>query len=286
MITVVIPAFNAHADLPRALTSIRLQTFTDWQCIVVDDGSPEPLAPIVEAFADPRIRVIRHPVNRGRGAARVTGLAAVTTPLIAWQDADDWSYPERLERELEAMQATGAPIVASMAAVADKAERVTGLLGRDRPEPHRLGRRERNAFTHPTLLFRREVLDRVPYRSKFRTSEDHDFMMWALREFDYVEIADVLYVYREEQSRSLRKYYESTRTRMEVAATLTCAPRVDRVALMASHLTKLVLVTGAEVVGRRALLANHAQVAVSAAVLAHHDACVAQLAAALKHPPR
>lgn len=286
MITVVIPAYNAHADLPRALTSIRLQTFTDWQCIVVDDGSTMPLEPVVEAFADPRIRVIRHAVNRGRGAARETGLAAVNTPLVAWQDADDWSYPERLERELAAMQATGAPIVASMAAVADKTETVIGLLGRDKPKPHRLRRRERNAFVHPTLLFRRDVLDRVPYRAKFRTSEDHDFLMRALREFDYVELPDVLYVYREEQSRTLRKYYESTRTRVEVAATLTCAPPIDRAALVAAHLAKLVLVTGAELLGRRALLANHAQVAVNPEILAHHAACVARLDAALKTRPR
>ncbi len=282
MITVVVPAFNAHADLPRALTSICMQTWSDWQCVVVDDGSTPPLRDIVEELCDVRIRVVRHDVNRGRGAARQTGLAAVTTPFVAWQDADDWSYPERLAVQLDALR--GSPrthLVGSRAAVANCAEALVGVLGRCLPEPHRLDGHARNRFAHPTLLFRREVLDRFPYRAHLRTSEDHDFMMRALRTFDFAELPDILYVYREEQSRSLRKYYASTRTRLRVAATLKEAPLPARARLVAGYVAKLAVVTVASLTGTRDALAAQAHTAPTPEDRAAYDARRRQLDARL-----
>lgn len=261
---------------------MRLQTWTDWECIVVDDGSKVALAPLVEAFADPRIRLIRHEVNRGRGAARATGLAAVRTPIVVWQDADDWSYPERLEVQIAALRAEPrAAFIAARVAVADQHEQITGLLGRDREEPHRLKGSERNAFPHAVLMFRREVLDRVPYRGQFHTSEDHDFLMRALREFDFVELPDVLYTYREEQSRSLRKYYESTKTRVRVAATLSQARLRDRLRLAVTHLAKLAVVAGAELIGQRGRIIQGAQELPTPEDVARYEERRAQLESAL-----
>lgn len=272
MITVVVPAFNAHGDLPRALASIRLQTWADWECVVVDDGSTPPLRDIVDDVGDRRIRVVRHDANRGRGAARQTGLAAVTTPLVAWQDADDWSYPDRLATQVDALRRSPrTQLVGARAAVVDRAEAIVGVLGRSLPEPHRLTGASRNSFAHPTLVFRREVLERFSYRPSLRTSEDHDFMMRALRTFDFVELPDVLYAYREEQSRSLRKYYASTATRLRVAATLREAPLADRARLLAAHLAKLGVVTVATLTGTRDALATRAQTAPSAAERAAYE---------------
>lgn len=262
--------------------SLRLQTWTDWECVVVDDGSKVALAPVVESLADPRIRLIRHEVNRGRGAARVTGLAAVRTPIVVWQDADDWSYPERLEVQLAALRAEPrATFVAARVAMADRHERMTGILGRDRQEPHRLQGCERPAFPHAVLMFRREVLDHIPYRGQFHTSEDHDFLMRALREFDFVELPDVLYAYREEQSRSVRKYYESTKTRVRVAVTLSQARPRDRLRLAVTHLAKLGVVAGAELIGQRGRIIRSAQALPTAEEVARYEQRRAELESAL-----
>jgi glycosyltransferase involved in cell wall biosynthesis len=91
VISIVVPAYDARADLPMCLASLLIQSFEDWECVIVDDGSREPLDDLVHDFGDPRLRLVRHPTNRGRGAARATGLAATSRPLVAAQDAHDRS---------------------------------------------------------------------------------------------------------------------------------------------------------------------------------------------------
>ncbi len=286
MITVIVPAFNAHADLPTALRSLQLQSFSDWTCIVVDDGSKDPLAPVVEAFADPRIRVIRHAENRGRGAARVTGLREVKTPYVAWQDADDWSLPGRFQRQLEAIDADKRThFVSPRAVIVDAQERPVSTLGQDAPAPRYLKGREIPNVVHPALLFRASVLERFQYEARFRTSEDHAFLMGALREYAFVEIPDVLYAYREEQSRSLRKYTESVKTRVRVAAAMHEIAPVDRAVLLGTHLGKLAVVALLAAVGRRGVADKRAQGALPPDALAAYESALALLRAASAGAP-
>src|SRR5471030_1540460 len=86
-ISVIIPAYRAAAYLGAALASVAGQTGVALEIVVVDDGSPEDLAPIVGAAAHP-VRLIRQPY-RGVAAARNAGFGATSAPYIAFLDADD-----------------------------------------------------------------------------------------------------------------------------------------------------------------------------------------------------
>jgi glycosyltransferase involved in cell wall biosynthesis len=99
-VSIIIPAFRASGEIARALASVFAQTFTDFEVIVVDDGSPDgaELQAAVEPFRD-RIRLIVQD-NRGAGAARNTGIRASAGRLIAFLDADDEWLPEFLERQV------------------------------------------------------------------------------------------------------------------------------------------------------------------------------------------
>jgi len=255
VITVVIPAYNPGRDLTRALVSLGAQTYTDWSCVVVDDGSATPVAELVEEFGDPRVRVVRHPENRGRGAARVTGLAAVRTPLVAWLDADDWIYTGRLERQLAALaDEPGAEFMyAGTMFVGDDEQPIGTSVGASPGSPHTLQGRRRPERIHATLVFRTRVLERVSYSANFRTSEDHAFLMSALREFKYMEVPEILYAYREDQSRSFGKYFNSTVTRLRVTRHLERLRPADRAVMIASYLAKLGAVGGLTAVGLRHL---------------------------------
>ena len=95
---VVIAAHNPIAgDLERAVASVRNQTFTDWRCVIVDDGSREPIAPLEGA------EVVRQ-VNRGVSAARNHGAELVGGELIAFLDQDDDWHVEKLERQVAFMR--------------------------------------------------------------------------------------------------------------------------------------------------------------------------------------
>jgi len=100
-VSVVIPAFNAERDIGDALASVFRQSFSDFEVIVVDDGSPD--GPEMDGAVAPfgsRIRYIRHTVNRGAAAARNSGLRAARGSLIAFLDADDLWMPDFLRRQV------------------------------------------------------------------------------------------------------------------------------------------------------------------------------------------
>lgn len=90
-LSAVLPIYGVDKWLPECLNSIRAQTFTDWECILVDDGSLDFSGIICDSFArqDPRFKVI-HQRNSGVSAARNAGIEASTAPLLRFVDPDDF----------------------------------------------------------------------------------------------------------------------------------------------------------------------------------------------------
>ena len=102
-VSVIVPIWNSGRLLDRAVSSVRAQTFSEWELLAVDDGSTDEAATLLERLAstDPRIRVLRHAVNRGQAAARNTGLRQARGELIAYLDHDDEFYADHLARVWE-----------------------------------------------------------------------------------------------------------------------------------------------------------------------------------------
>ncbi|RFA28007.1 hypothetical protein CAI21_13915 [Alkalilimnicola ehrlichii] len=105
LVTVIVPAYNAESSIRIALNGLLEQTWKNLEVIVVDDASEDSTAAIVEAlqFVDPRVRLIRHTANRGAYPARNTGARAATGDFIAVHDSDDWSHPQKIERQMAAL---------------------------------------------------------------------------------------------------------------------------------------------------------------------------------------
>jgi glycosyltransferase involved in cell wall biosynthesis len=104
-VSIVTPVYNAARWLPETLATVRAQTFTDWEHILVDDGSTDASRDLMEAAAavDPRIRVLQTAGRAGPSAARNLALDAARGRFIAFLDADDlWSL-EKLARSVEWM---------------------------------------------------------------------------------------------------------------------------------------------------------------------------------------
>ena len=93
-ISVVIAVYNGGSTIRRAIESVLAQTYPAHEVIVVDDGSTDDTAEVIAEFGD-RIRYFRQP-NAGVSAARNAGAAAATGEWLAFLDADDWYYPDRL----------------------------------------------------------------------------------------------------------------------------------------------------------------------------------------------
>ncbi|MEV8266106.1 glycosyltransferase family 2 protein [Microbacterium sp. NPDC076911] len=113
-VTIIVPAFNVEEYVADALRSLQVQTIATWSAILIDDGSDDATADILDRFAagDSRFRIVRHDARHGLGTARNTGLDLVDTPLLGFLDADDILRPAALERMTTTLTETGSDFVA------------------------------------------------------------------------------------------------------------------------------------------------------------------------------
>ena len=111
LLSIIVPVYKVENYLPKCIDSILAQTFTDFELILVDDGSPDNCPALCDAAAekDARVRVI-HQKNGGLSAARNAGLDAARGAWIGFVDSDDYIAPEMYEVLYQAVQSTGADL--------------------------------------------------------------------------------------------------------------------------------------------------------------------------------
>lgn len=114
MVSIIVPAYNAESFLPATIESVISQSVSDWELLLVDDGSTDATAAVCDRYAaaDPRIRALHKP-NGGLSDARNYGLQLARGEYIAFLDADDIMATEFLRITLATAAETGAPIVAA-----------------------------------------------------------------------------------------------------------------------------------------------------------------------------
>jgi glycosyltransferase involved in cell wall biosynthesis len=184
-VSIVLPVRNGAATLSRAVASVAGQTRGDWQLVAVDDGSTDGTREWLRraAAADARITVVEQPAL-GLVDALNAGLAVAQGRLIARLDSDDECHPSRLEEQMAWLQAhPEAGVVSSLvgfggdrAAGAGYALHVDWLNGLLTPEEIRLNRFVESPLAHPSVMFRRELIDR---HGGYRAGDfPEDYELW------------------------------------------------------------------------------------------------------------
>jgi glycosyltransferase involved in cell wall biosynthesis len=183
-VSVLLPVFNAAATLPTSLRSIGRQTFTDWECIAVDDGSTDATLAHLRSYAaaDPRFAVVQAP-HRELVAALNTGLERCRGRFVARMDADDVMHRRRLEVQVAALEAN--PSLTAVGCHVRLFPRVDLRDGRRAYEAwlNAMGCADevrRDAYVecpvaHPTMTIRRDVLMELGYRG-CGWAEDYDLL--------------------------------------------------------------------------------------------------------------
>jgi glycosyltransferase involved in cell wall biosynthesis len=109
-VSVIIPTYNRARFLRSAIASVLNQTFQDFEIIIVDDGSNDNTHSLVREFNDERIKYVRHEANGGEGKARNTGVVNSSAEYIAFLDDDDEWLPDKLQRQLNLLQAADSSV--------------------------------------------------------------------------------------------------------------------------------------------------------------------------------
>ncbi len=188
-ISVLMPVRNAAATLPRALASLSAQTRTDWEAVIVDDGSTDDTAAVLAAWArrDPRFRIVRQDA-RGIVAALNAGLAEARGRWVARLDADDEALPARLALQSAALEGdSGLGVVSGRVLYGGEAGRHRGyalhvawLNEVTTEEAIRLNRFIEAPLAHPSVMFRRELVHSLGGYRDGDFPEDYElWLRWA-----------------------------------------------------------------------------------------------------------
>lgn len=181
--SIVVPAYNAARYLPDCVRSVLAQSFSDWELLIVDDGSTDGTAACIRAFAaqDARIRYVAQPRNLGVAAARNRGVAEARGEWIALLDGDDAWLPDKLSRQFALQRESGAEFLYTGARCIDGDGKA---LNRTFVVPERVTydtMLRGNNIVCSSALVRRELLLRYPM-ARDDLHEDYIAWMRILRE--------------------------------------------------------------------------------------------------------
>lgn len=220
-VTVLMAVYNGAAYLRQAIDSIVAQTFHDFEFLIINDGSTDDSRAILESYDDPRIRILDNHENIGLTRSLNRGLAAARGELIARQDADDVSHPNRIEKQVAFMDAH-----LHIALLGTQARYITEQ-GKRRfsrmwwkattPAGIRFQLLFDSPFFHTAVVFRRRiVLQRLGgYDETFATSQDFDLWSRLLASFHATNLRDILVDHRSHPGAASANYSSVNACRVE-----------------------------------------------------------------------
>lgn len=102
LVSIIVPTYNTEKFIRSTIESVQNQTYANWEMVLVDDASTDKTVSIIKQFAqqDNRIKLFELQENRGNGFARNAALEKATGKYIAYLDADDLWFPQKLEKQI------------------------------------------------------------------------------------------------------------------------------------------------------------------------------------------
>ncbi|ASQ89850.1 hypothetical protein CHL67_01975 [Prosthecochloris sp. GSB1] len=197
-VTVLMPVHNGEAYLRQAVQSILDQTFTDFEFLILDDGSTDGSRDIVRSFGDPRIRLEANERNLGTVHALNRGIRLARGKYIARMDCDDVSLPERLERQVRFMDAHPEVGVSGSGMRLIKKGRLKNTRLQPQADPElKITLLFNTCFFHPTVIMRTAVVKKTPYPDNLVFTQDYNFWTRLATETCFANLRETLVYFRE-----------------------------------------------------------------------------------------
>lgn len=200
-VSVVMSVYNGEYHLAEAIRSVLAQTYTDFEFIIVNDGSTDRTPDILASFSDPRIHVVQQS-NQGLAASLNAGIALTQGKFIARQDADDLWHPDKLAKQVPVLeQNQSIDLVASQTEVFDDEGEGPVLMVTASTDP-----RIETPFAHASVLIRKSTLIAVGgYDGRLRYAQDRDLWLRLYNGSNFYVLREVLVSYRAGRDQSAIK---------------------------------------------------------------------------------
>ena len=195
-VTIGVPFFNEEAWLERAVQSVLAQTVEAIEVLLVDDGSTDRSLSMASAIRDPRVHVLSDGMRRGLPARLNEITRRASAPLVARMDADDVAHPDRLARQLEALEAQSVDAVGTWIGLMDAQEHPFAVVESASHPASPNDALSRGLFPHATMLARRDWLLTHPYDETLTRAEDRDLWCRTVHGSRFAVVDDVLYLVR------------------------------------------------------------------------------------------
>lgn len=200
LISVLLPVRNGAATLPLAIRSLLLQSFADFELLILDDGSSDGTVDIVRNIEDPRVLLFQDSVNKGLSARLNQGIDVARGKYIARMDADDISFPRRFQLQLEYLEShPEVDLLGTRAVVFRDDGDIIGLLPFGATHDEICARLWRGVpLPHPTWMGKSTWFRKHRYRKpEVLRAEDQELLLRAAPESCYASLDEVLLGYRQ-----------------------------------------------------------------------------------------
>jgi|GEM_PF-379004 len=210
-VSVLMSVYNGMTYLPQAIESVLGQSYGDFEFLIINDGSTEPVADLITAYRDERIVLIDQE-NLGLTRSLNRGFQRVTGEYVARMDSDDVSHPRRLEAQVrEVARNTTLDLVGTFFDVIDRDGQVLETKDLITDPIYRLWRLQfHNNYGHGTMLLKKQaVVDAGMYDEELRHAQDYDLWSRLSRKANTMIVPEVLYSYRmvrESEQTSVKNY--------------------------------------------------------------------------------
>lgn len=198
-VSVVIPAYNAMAYLPETVESVLRQTFTDFEVLIIDDGSSDNIVQWASGLVDPHVKLISQK-NQGLPGARNTGIAQAQGEYIAFLDADDLWEQTKLEKQVRCLDDNPAVgLVHTWMVLVDEQGKSTGRVMPSNAEGDVWKQlAEKNVIACPSVIVRRCCFETVGvFDRSLRSLEDWDMWIRIATRYPFAVIKEPLAYYRQ-----------------------------------------------------------------------------------------
>lgn len=181
LVSVIMPVYNAEKYISASLQSLLHQTYSDFEVILIDDCSSDKSMDIVRSYVDPRLRIIRNPINIGIAASRNRGLQSCKGRYIALLDDDDISLPQRLEKQTAFLDDNkDIDVVGGMSIWIDEEDRIIreAIEMPADPDYIKTSFLFENMYNNSEVMFRRSLVENYGIRYAENMLGMEDFRFW------------------------------------------------------------------------------------------------------------